>query len=375
MKPDNAHDDKGGDGPAGHRRRARYAGTHPRRFDQRYKELNPERYPEIQDHVRAQGRTPAGTHVPVMVNEVLDALRPAPGDVVADCTLGNGGHAAALLERIGPTGRLIGLDVDAAQLQRTGERLGGMIYVDANGRAGAAPPRISLHRCHFGGLGKVLGREGLDGFNVILADLGVSSMQLDDPARGFSYKYDGPLDMRMDDRLTRTAADLLGSLSVDELSNGLAELADEPDHVRIARAVVERRRVEPITRTRQLARLILTAKGRRPCAAGRPVMASSAERHPVARTFQALRMMVNDEMGGLEQFLRSAPYCLRGGGRMGIISFHSGEHRRVESAFNEAMRTGLFSVVSEQPVCPTPGEVRDNPRSRSARLYGAQKTP
>lgn len=327
----------------------------------------------MQDHIRAQGRTPAGAHVPVLVDEVLETLRPQPGEVVADCTLGNGGHAAVLLERIGLTGRLIGMDVDAGQLRRTAGRLGGTIYVDGSSGRATDPPRISLHRCHFGGLGKVLGREGLDGFDIVLADLGVSSMQVDDPSRGFSYKYDGPLDMRMDDRLTRTAADLLGSMSVEELSNALEALADEPDHVRIARAIVERRRVEPITRTRQLARLILTAKGRRPCAAGRPVMVSSPERHPVARTFQALRMMVNDEMGGLEQFLRTAPYCLRGGGRIGVISFHSGEHRRVERAFDDAAHTGTFASVSAQPIRPAPGEVRDNPRSRSAQLRWAQR--
>jgi 16S rRNA (cytosine1402-N4)-methyltransferase len=294
--------------------------------------------------------------------------------MVVDCTIGYGGHAGELLERIDPTGRLIGLDIDAAQLQRAARRLGGAVHDPQVRPQISNPPRIRLHRSHFGGIGKVLAREHLDGCDIIFADLGASSMQLDDAARGFSYKYDGPLDMRMDERLPRTAADLLATLSAGELSANLRELADEPDHERIAQAIVQQRAVEPITRTRQLARLILAAKGRPRRAAGRHVVALSGERHPVARTFQALRILVNDEMGGLEQLLRIVPYCLRPGGRVGIVSFHSGEHRRVQHAFRDGLCTGVYAAISEEPSRPTPQEITANPRSRAARLHWAQKS-
>lgn len=366
-KPPN--DDSCDGRPARSSRRSRYAGTHPRRFDQRYKERNPGQYPEIQEHVRAQGRTPAGTHVPVLVAEIVAALRPGPGDVLVDCTLGYGGHAAALLSGIGPTGRLIGLDVDHVPLQLTAQRLGGVLHDPAGPTGRSHPPRISLHRCHFAGLGKVLARERLDGCDIILADLGSSSMQLDDPARGFSYKHDGPLDMRMDERLPITAADLLATLSLDELSAMLRELADEPDHDGIAREIVRRRAIQPITRTRQLARLILAVKGRPQPAA--PETPAAVERHPAALTFQALRMRVNDEVGGLQQFLRIAPYCLRAGGRLGIVSFHSGEHRRVQQAFRCGLDAGVYAQISETPLCPTPQEITANRRSRAARLRWA----
>ncbi|RJP35435.1 MAG: 16S rRNA (cytosine(1402)-N(4))-methyltransferase [Phycisphaerales bacterium] len=375
-----------GDSPSPRRRRPRYPGTHPRRFEQRYKELNPQSHPEIHEHVQAQGRTPAGTHVPVMLAEVLGALRPGPGDVAADCTLGYGGHARALLERIGPTGRFIGLDVDGAQLERTAVRLRGR-FDDAAAQppqASAGPgARATFHRSHFAGLGKVLAREGVDGCDVVLADLGCSSVQLDDPRRGFSYKHDGPLDMRMDNRLKRTAADLLTGLSVEELSAALEILADEPHHVRIARAVVERRESHPITRTRQLVKIIEAVKAeradrrtnrqqRRDDEAGlRDTEERGSHLHPAARTFQALRMLVNDEIGGLDQFLRAVPYCLRPGGRLAIISFHSGEHRRIEQALSEGLEAGIYSLISTEPVTPQAAEVYANPRSRSAELRWA----
>ncbi len=362
------------DRPARPRRRTRYPGTHPRRFDQRYKKLNSDSYPEIQEHVHAQGRTPAGTHVPVLVEEILAALRPGPGDVVVDCTIGYGGQAGQFLKRIGPTGRLIGLDVDVFQLQRTAQRLGGAIHNQASPTGMPDPPGTSLHRCHFGGIGKVLTRERLEGCDIILADLEASSMQLDDPTRGFSYKYDGPLDMRMDDRLLSTAADLLATLSSDELSAKLQELADEPDHGRIAQAIVQRRAIQPISRTRQLARLILAVKGRSWRAARGDTLASASERHPAARTFQALRMMVNDEVGGLQQLLRVASYCLRASGRIGIVSFHSGEHRRVQHALREGLLAGVYAVISEEPIRPTQPEITANPRSRAARLRWALRS-
>jgi 16S rRNA (cytosine1402-N4)-methyltransferase len=233
----------------------------------------------------------------------------------------------------------------------------------------------------------VLTAEGLDGYDIIFADLGVSSMQIDDPARGFTYKHDGPLDMRMDERLKRTAADLLATLTADELSAALAELADEPDHERLARRIVQYREHLPIRRTSQLTQLILEVKGlsRRhwreqvaaerdmPGADGGPVPSSERLLHPAARTFQALRIMVNDELGSLRQLLRAAPYCLRPGGRLGIITFHSGEDRLVRQAFHEGVEAGQYSAAPDEPIRPSPKERYANPRSGPAKFRWARR--
>jgi 16S rRNA (cytosine1402-N4)-methyltransferase len=217
------------------RRRQRYRGKYPRRFEQRHKELAGEA--AMLEHVRSRRRTPAGTHLPVLLAEALDALRPQAGEIVIDCTVGYGGHAAAFAQTVLPGGRLIGLDVDAAELDRTANRLKGL----------SLP--IRLHHANYAGIDKVLAQEGLDGADILFADLGVSSMQIDDPSRGMSYKHDdAPLDMRMDARRPRSAADLLNSLSQEELSQALWELADEPDHEKIAEWIVRQREVAPSRR-------------------------------------------------------------------------------------------------------------------------------
>jgi 16S rRNA (cytosine1402-N4)-methyltransferase len=344
--------------PPPRKRRPRYKGTHPRRFEERYKELNPEQYPEMQEHVRAQGRTPGGTHVPVLLNEVMACLNPQPGEIVADCTVGYGGHAMEFLRRIGPSGLLIGADVDAAQLERARQRLE------------TAGETFHLYRSNFAGIAKPLHELGIEGYDVILADLGVSSMQIDDPSRGFSYKHDGPLDMRMDDRIRQTAADLLRTLSEADLAEALRALADEPDAESVAQCIVQERERRPIQRTLELVEVIFQAKGiaprsRRGSAASGP--------HPAALTFQALRMLVNDELGALKQLLRLAPHCLRSGGRIGIISFHSGEDRLVKLSFRDGVRASLYAEASDEPVRPSPQEIRSNPRSSSAKFRWARK--
>lgn len=350
----------GPDAPPAHRRRARYRGTHPRRFAERYKELQPERYPELQAHVRARGRTPAGTHVPILVAEVLAALAPAPGERVLDATLGWGGHAEAFLRRIGPTGRFVGLDVDGDTLARTRARL------EAAGLA------LATYHCSFDAVLGIAAAEGGEGFDVVLADLGVSSMQIDDPARGFSYKVDGPLDMRLDPRLRRTAADLLAGLPQADLAEALRDLSDEPDAERIAAAIVRERRRAPLARTGQLAALVLAAKGldRRRWRAQSG--AGPSEVHPAARTFQALRILVNDELGALARFLERAPRVLRPGGRIGVISFHSGEDRLVKHAFRDGLRGGVYAAVADEVIRAGRAEVRDNPRASAARFRWAQ---
>ena len=340
-------------------RRKRYSGTHPRRFDQRYKELSPAESPGIVEHVRSRGQTPAGMHVPIMVAEVIECIRPAAGEVVVDCTLGYGGHAEQFLQRIGPTGLLVGIDVDGCQLRRTVERLSAMGV------------RLSPHRSNFAGIAKVLAEAGVGQCDVIFADLGVSSMQIDDPARGFSYKHDGLLDMRMDDRIGTTAADLIARMGEAELSEAIAELADEPDHARIARAIVQARATRAVTRTLELADLVFGAKGLSHARWREAASAGQTGLHPAARTFQALRILVNKELGSLRELLRVAPSCLKTGGRIGILTFHSGEDRLVKHAFRAGREAGVYREASPEPLRPGAAEVRDNPRSSPAKFRWA----
>lgn len=350
--------------PQEHRRRPRYRGTHPKDYAQKYKEHNLAAYPGMEAHLRAKGITPAGTHVPVLVEEVMAALAPAPGDIVVDCTLGYGGHAQEFLRRITPGGRLIGLDVDAAELERTRQRLG------------PTSVPVQFHHSNFAGIAKVLKEEKLEGVDIIFADLGISSMQIDDPARGLSYKRDGPLDMRMDERRPQTGADLLRSLSQEELSRALWELGDEPDHRQIAQRIVAQRAKTPITRTGQLVQLVFEAKGLDAKAwREQKREAKAGALHPATRTFQALRILVNEELGALRGLLRVAPFCLRPGGRIGIISFHSGEDRLVKQAFRDGVRSGVYEAAAEEVITPAGPEVHANPRSSSAKFRWARAKP
>jgi 16S rRNA (cytosine1402-N4)-methyltransferase len=351
------------DSPSSHRRRRRYSGTHPKRFDERYKELDPLAFPDMREHIRAQGRTPAGTHVPIMVAEVIEHLDPRPGQTVADCTLGYGGHAESLLRRIAPDGRLVGFDVDGEQLERTRQRLAAL-------ELGAT---LLPHRMNFAGIAKAMAREGVEGFDVVFADLGVSSMQLDDPARGFSYKHDGPLDMRMDSRITRSAADLLAGIDEADLSAALTDLADEEEAAVIAAAIVRRRRQRPITTTLDLVQAVLDARGLTHRDWKRLKADDASATHPAAKTFQALRILVNDELGSLKALLRLAPWCLRPLGRIGILTFHSGEDRLIKHAFRDGARDGTYEAAADEPLRPSPAETASNPRSRAAKFRWARR--
>jgi 16S rRNA (cytosine1402-N4)-methyltransferase len=316
------------------------------------------------EHVRAQGRTPAGSHVPVLLDECLEALDVQPGRVMVDATLGHGGHAQALAERLGPTGRLIALDQDGDELARTRARLQAV-------RPGAP---IECYHMTFAGIGKVMAEVAPEGFDGILADLGLSSMQIDDPARGFSYKNEGPLDMRMDRRRPETAATLLGRIDEAELAELLERLGNEPKAARIARRLVHARDERPITTTWDIVRLVFEAKKLTFEEWKETVREHPSTLHPAARTFQALRMAVNDEVGQLEQFLRLAPWCLKPGGRIAVIAFHSGEDGRVAAAFREGFASGLYEEISAESIRPSPAERRANPRSASARLRVARRT-
>jgi 16S rRNA (cytosine1402-N4)-methyltransferase len=350
-----------GQGEGKPRRRRRYSGSHPKRFEEKYKEHAIDAHPELLAHLRAKGKTPAGAHIPILVEEVLAALKPSAGEVAADCTIGYGGHAAQFMRRIGPGGKLVGFDVDGAELERTRKRL----------EALGTP--MSLYRSNFAGIANVMGKEGLDGFDIIFADLGVSSMQIDNPGRGMSYKRTGPLDMRMDDRRKRTAADLLNTLSERELAEALWELADEPDYQAIAHDIVARRSVETFANTAQLVELIFDVKGLTDKDLKQQRQSNPGLPHPAARTFQALRMLVNDELGSLKELLRVAPYCLRPAGRIGVISFHSGEDRLVKHAFANGLREGVYQAAAFEAIVPQRNEIASNPRSASAKFRWAVK--
>jgi 16S rRNA (cytosine1402-N4)-methyltransferase len=333
------------------KRRKRYAGTHPRRFEEKYKELNPEKYPETAVHVRASGRTPAGTHVPILLDEVLHALAPRSADVVFDCTLGYGGHTQALAAS---GARMIATDVDAAELERTVNRLAS---------AGVA---VSAHHTNFAGIAKVLAAENITGVDCLLADLGLSSMQLDNPERGFGFKVDGPLDMRMDPARGVPAAQLILDTDEEALAAILHEFGDE----QLAERIASELKRKPPTTTHELSAIVLRAYGYKD---GSYSKRGARDQHPAARVFQALRVAVNRETENLEHLLRTLPYVLNPGGRAAIITFHSGEERRVRESFRAGLAAGHYSIANTDGVRPSKQEVFDNPRSRSARLFVARR--
>jgi len=334
-------------------RRVRYTGTHPRRYAERYKELDPAHHAQELDKVRARGDTPAGTHRPICVQEVLEILDPRPGNVGLDATLGFGGHAQAILPRLRPGGRLIGIDVDPLELPRTEARLRVL---------GFGEDVLVIRRMNFAGLRRLL-PELAGGLDFVLADLGVSSTQLDNPARGFTYKDDGPLDLRFNPLHGQSASALLRTLSQADLADLLIENADEPYADAIARALRE----QPAETTVQLADRV-----RRAVAETVPAANLLQEtRKALQRTFQALRIAVNDEFRALDQFLAYLPDCLKPGGRVAILSFHSGEDRRVKKAFQTGHRDGVYARVAPDPIRPSADERRANPRSSSAKLRWA----
>jgi 16S rRNA (cytosine1402-N4)-methyltransferase len=337
--------------PTPHRRRPRYSGKNPRKFEDKYKERDPQRHPETVGKVIAAGKTPAGTHRPIMVAEILEVLAPAPGMVAVDCTLGYGGHAREILERIRPGGRLIGLDADPVELPKTEARLRAL---------GFGPETFHAHRSNFAGLPQILAGHGIQGADIVLADLGVSSMQIDDPSRGFSVKHEGPLDMRLNPERGQPAAALLKKLRPDALAELLVENADEPRAAELAEALAGK----AFTTTTALADAIRTAS---------PRLKKDDADLAVRRVFQALRIAVNDEFSALDMLLRMIPDCLAPGGRAAILTFHSGEDRRVKKAFEAGLRDGVYSEISREVMRPSPEEQRSNSRSSPAKLRWARR--
>jgi 16S rRNA (cytosine1402-N4)-methyltransferase len=337
--------------PAPHRRRPRYSGKNPRRFQDKYKEHDPARYPEAIDKVLATGKTPAGSHRPIMVAEVLAVLAPKPGEIAIDCTLGYGGHAREIMPLLRPDGHLYGLDVDPIELIKTEERLRA---------AGFGPDIFSGHRTNFAGLPQLLTETKHRRADLILADLGLSSMQLDDPMRGFSMKEEGPLDMRMNPARGQSASAFLARTSADRLADILQENADEPNAEELAHVLTGK----TFATTHDLARAVRRALSK---------LDDVAQDLAVRRVFQAIRIAVNDEFSALEMLLRRLPDCLTPNGRAAIITFHSGEDRRVKKAFQAGARSGLYAAVATEVIRAGPEERRANPRSIAAKLRWVQR--
>lgn len=346
--------------PIPHKRRPRYSGRNPRRFEEKYKERDPQRYAETFAKVLASGKTPAGSHRPIMVAEVLEALAPRPGEIAVDCTLGYGGHAQEILARIQPGGKLLGLDADPIELPKTETRLRAL---------GFGPQTFATYRRNFAGLPQVLveflaplegGETQTNSADIILADLGVSSMQIDDPVRGFSVKHDGPLDMRMNPSRGQPASVFLEKIRSDAFAALLVENADEPRADAIASTLAGRFFPTTISLVRAI-RAALPRLNKDECDL------------TIRRVFQALRIEVNDEFSALDALLRHLPTCLNPGGRAAIITFHSGEDRRVKKFFSAGLRDGSYAAIAPEVIRPTSEERNSNPRSAPAKLRWARK--
>ena len=341
-----------------HKRRVRYKGTHPRTFEEKYKEHDPERYADTVAKVISKGSTPAGMHISIMVKEILDFLQILPGQKGLDATLGYGGHTRKMLEQLGGQGHMYALDVDPIEIVKTKERLAS---------AGYGEEILTILQQNFANLETVAEQYGP--FDFILADLGVSSMQIDDPKRGFSYKVEGPLDLRLDPEHGLSAAERLRELSREEIAGMLVENSDEPYAEQIANEVIRAYRSGGrIDTTTELAAVIERSLMFLPeIREKKDIVKKTCQ-----RTFQALRIDVNSEFEVLEAFLEALPHALAPGGRVAILTFHSGEDRLVKKAFARYHKEGIFAEISRDVIRPSAEECRSNGRARSTKLRWAR---
>ena len=339
-----------------HKRRVRYKGTHPRTYKEKYKELQPEKYADTIEKVIRKGSTPAGMHISICVQEILDFLQIQPGQTGLDATLGYGGHSSKMLEQLQNQGHLYALDVDPIEMKKTKERLAGMGY---------GPEILSIKHLNFADVDQLLPESGK--FNFALADLGVSSMQIDNPERGFTYKYEGPLDLRLNPEKGIPAAERLRHISQPELEGMLIENADEPYAKEISTTILsEMRRGNAITTTTQLQKAVEKALVRIPAQERKEAVKKSC-----ARTFQALRIDVNSEFEVLEAFLEKLPEVMESGGRIAILTFHSGEDRLVKKSFQRFYREGIYSDIAKDVIRPSAEECSRNSRARSTKMRWA----
>lgn len=342
-----------------HKRRVRYSGTHPKSYKEKYKEHNPEKYAETIEKVIQKGGTPAGMHISIMVDEILDFLQIKPGQTGLDATLGYGGHTKAMLKCLNGQGHIYALDVDPIESAKTKERLAAQ---------GFGEDILTVRLQNFADLDLVVKETGKK-LDFILADLGVSSMQIDNPDRGFSYKVEGPLDLRMNPLKGVSAAQRLKEVTQEELEGMLVENADEPYAAEIAATVMKwfknGKTIETTSQMKQVIEqaLVYVPKAER----------DEAIKKSCARTFQALRIDVNSEFEVLYTFLEKLPEVLAPNGRVAILTFHSGEDRLVKRSFKELAAVGIYSDVSKDVIRPSAEECFRNSRAKSTKMRWAIK--
>lgn len=340
-----------------HIRRVRYSGTHPKKFSEKYKEQNPEKYADTIEKIISKGSTPAGMHISIMVQEILDFLQIKPGQKGLDATLGYGGHSTEMLKCLKGEGHLYALDIDPIEITKTKERLA---------LRGFGPDILTIKQINFANIDEVAAEAGK--FDFILADLGVSSMQIDNPARGFTYKAEGPLDLRLNPEKGESASERLAHMTFDEIAGMLVENSDEPYAEKIAEEIIRQQKKGNIKTTTELRDTIKCALQFLPVKEQK-----EAVKKTCARTFQALRIDVNSEFEVLYSFLEKLPDVMVPGGRAVILTFHSGEDRLVKNAFKGYFRDGIFSDISKEIIRPSADECSRNPRAKSAKMRWAIK--
>lgn len=345
-----------------HKRRVRYKGTHPRNYKEKYKEHNPEKYADTIERVKQKGSTPAGMHISIMVQEILDFLQIQPGQTGLDATLGYGGHTKAMLEKLDGKGHIYGLDIDPIEMEKTKQRLT---------MQGFDSSILTVKNINFASIDQVLEESGPIDF--LLADLGVSSMQIDNPERGFSYKTNGPLDLRLNPKKGISATERLRHISQYELEGMLVENADEPYASKISTEIVATiKRGEKMETTTDLRlaieralQFLLQKNGK---SKGMAEIKKSCQ-----RTFQAIRIDVNNEFEVLYEFLEKLPKIMSPGGKIAILTFHSGEDVLVKKAFKQGLREGIYSEVARNVIRPSAEECRMNGRAKSTKMRWAIK--
>ena len=341
-----------------HKRRVRYKGTHPRNFKEKYKELQPEKYADTIEKVKQKGSTPAGMHISICVKEILDFLQIKPGQIGLDATLGYGGHTLAMLKCLEHKGHIYALDVDPIESVKTKERLENQ---------GFKEDILTIRQLNFANLDQLVDEVGK--FDFILADLGVSSMQIDNPDRGFSYKVDGPLDLRLNPEKGISAAQRLQKIDFADLQGMLIENADEPYAKEIANAIIsERKKGTLIDTTAKLRAIIERALAFLPERERQDGIKKSCQ-----RSFQAIRIDINQEYEVLYEFLEKLPQALAPNGRVAILTFHSGEDRLVKKSFKQFFKEDIYSEIATEVIKASGEECRMNGRARSAKLRWAIK--
>ena len=341
-----------------HKRRPRYKGKYPKRFEEKYKELQPEKYQDTIEHVISKGNTPAGMHISIMVNEILDFLKIQPGEIGFDATLGYGGHTKAMLQQLQGQGHIYATDVDPVESAKTKKRL-----VDQ----GFGEEILTIRLQNFCTLDEIAKEVG--GFDFILADLGVSSMQIDNPERGFSFKTEGPLDLRLNQQSGISAAERLDTISRDELAGMLYENSDEPYCEELAKAITDEiRKGNRIDTTTKLRQVIEKTLDFLPEKEKKDTIKKTCQ-----RVFQALRIDVNHEFEVLYEFMEKLSGALKPGGRVAILTFHSGEDKLVKRALKEGFRDGIYSEYAKDVVRPSAQECAQNARAHSTKMRWAVK--